>query len=44
MCFRELLDCLRKVGFKLTEGEDSGFLELVFKKAGGYYFGKSFFI
>ncbi|KIJ68134.1 hypothetical protein HYDPIDRAFT_107789 [Hydnomerulius pinastri MD-312] len=35
---KELLDGLRKVGFKLTFGEDdSGFLLLAWKKAGGYY-------
>ena len=42
MCFRELLDGLRRVGFKLTLGEeDTGFLLLAFNKAGGYYFGTS---
>lgn len=41
MCLRELLDGLRGVGFKLTLGEDdSGFLQLAFSKAGGYYLGK----
>ncbi|KAF8843041.1 FAD/NAD(P)-binding domain-containing protein [Paxillus ammoniavirescens] len=35
---KELLDGLRKVGFKLTFGEDdSGFLLLAWTKAGGYY-------
>ena len=43
MCFRELLDGLRRVGFKLTFGEDgSGLLQLAFGKAGGYYLGKFF--
>lgn len=41
--FRELLDGLRRVGFKLTLGDDdSGALGLAFGKAGGYYFGKFF--
>ncbi|KAG6374832.1 FAD/NAD(P)-binding domain-containing protein [Boletus reticuloceps] len=36
---KELLDGLRRVGFKLTFGEDgSGFFRLAFNKAGGYYF------
>ncbi|KAI9573940.1 FAD/NAD(P)-binding domain-containing protein [Boletus coccyginus] len=36
---RELLDGLRRVGFKLTLGEDdTGFFQLAFSKAGGYYF------
>ncbi|KAG9312805.1 FAD/NAD(P)-binding domain-containing protein [Chiua virens] len=36
---KELLDGLRRVGFKLTFGEDdSGCLQLAFGKAGGYYF------
>jgi hypothetical protein len=43
MCFRELLDGLRRVGFKLTMGEDdTGFFQLALGKAGGYYFGKLF--
>jgi len=37
---RDILDGLRKVGFKLTFGEDgSGLMALMWKKAGGYYFG-----
>ena len=36
----DLLDGLRKRGFKLTMGEDdSGFVLLVWDKAGGYYLG-----
>lgn len=43
MRFRELLDGLRRVGFKFNLGEDdSGPLGLAFGKAGGYYFGKFF--
>ena len=39
---RDILDGLRKVGFKLTFGEDgSGLMALMWKKAGGYYFGTS---
>ncbi|KAG1751337.1 uncharacterized protein EDB91DRAFT_1243608 [Suillus paluster] len=35
---KELLDGLRRRGFKLTFGEDgSGFLSMVWSKAGGYY-------
>ncbi|KIK22727.1 hypothetical protein PISMIDRAFT_679944 [Pisolithus microcarpus 441] len=36
---KDILNGLRKVGFKLNMGEDgSGLLQLVLKKAGGYYF------
>jgi hypothetical protein len=36
---KELLDGLRRVGFKLTMGEDdTGFFQLALGKAGGYYF------
>ncbi|KAI6105049.1 hypothetical protein EDD16DRAFT_1714140 [Pisolithus croceorrhizus] len=36
---KDILDGLRKVGFKVNMGEDgSGPLQLVWKKAGGYYF------
>jgi len=39
---RDILDGLRKVGFKLTFGEDgSGLMALMWKKVGGYYFGIS---
>ena len=39
---RDILDGLRKVGFKLTFGEDgSGLVGLIWKKVGGYYFGMS---
>ncbi|KAI6145597.1 FAD/NAD(P)-binding domain-containing protein [Pisolithus tinctorius] len=35
---RDILDGLRKVGFKLNMGEDgSGVLQLIWKKIGGYY-------
>lgn len=35
---RDILDGLRKVGFKLNMGEDgSGLLQLIWKKIGGYY-------
>ena len=37
---RDILDGLRKVGFKLTFGKDgSGLMELLWTKLGGYYFG-----
>lgn len=36
----ELLEGLRKIGYKLNFGEDeSGFLFLALKRAGGYYLG-----
>ncbi|KIM53187.1 hypothetical protein SCLCIDRAFT_1158567 [Scleroderma citrinum Foug A] len=36
---KDILDGLRKVGFKLTFGEDgSGLVGLMWKKVGGYYF------
>jgi len=43
VCFRELLDGLRRVGFKLTD-EDAGLHKVAFStgRAGGYYFGKFF--
>ena len=38
---RDMLDGLAKRGFKLTNGPDgSGFLSLVFRRGGGYYFGQ----
>jgi hypothetical protein len=38
--FSNLLEGLRKRGFKLTMGEDgTGFLQMAWKKAGGYYLG-----
>ena len=37
---RHILDGLRKVGFKLTFGEDgSGVVSLLWTRLGGYYFG-----
>ena len=42
---RELLGGLEKVGYKLNFGEDeSGFLFLALKRAGGYYLGEFFFM
>ncbi|KIM52907.1 hypothetical protein SCLCIDRAFT_140112 [Scleroderma citrinum Foug A] len=36
---KDILDGLRKVGFKLTFGEDgAGFMALLWEKLGGYYF------
>ena len=38
----ELLNGLTKIGYKLNDGEDnSGFLFLALKRAGGYYLGAS---
>ena len=37
---REWLDGLRRVGFRLNTGiDDTGFMLLVWSKAGGYHFG-----
>jgi hypothetical protein len=42
---RELLEGLRKRGFKTTLGEDdSGFLLMAWNKGGGYYLGWSIYI
>lgn len=39
---RDLLDGLKKIGFKLSTGIDgSGFPLLAWERAGGYYFGKT---
>lgn len=39
--YRELLDGLRKRGFKLDLGyKDAGFMLAVWEKAGGYYIGR----
>jgi hypothetical protein len=36
----DLLDGLRRRGFKLTMGEDdSGFLQMAWQRGGGYYLG-----
>ena len=39
---RHILEGLRKVGFKLTLGEDgTGLMPLIWSRLGGYYFGVS---
>ena len=39
---RELLDGLKKLGFKLNMGEDgSGVIMLFLRRGGGFYFGRS---
>ena len=42
MIHRDILEGLRKVGFKLTFGEDgAGLMPLHWKRLGGYYLGVS---
>lgn len=42
LVFRDILDGLKKVGFKLGTGiQGTGFGRLAWSKAGGYYLGSS---
>ena len=37
---RDILDGLKRKGFKLTNGpDDAGFPSLAYRRGGGYYFG-----